>query len=90
MKYRMQLQGQLWVTGKEWVDWMSWYPEQPAFRVRVYPDPMIQAKLDLYMPQFIAELDRNVDRLLEKGVVFHDHAFDSKHEKYGSETEERK
>ena len=51
-----QLQGQLWVTGRAWVDFMSYHPGLPPLIVRVEPDPAYQAALDEHIPTFCDEL----------------------------------
>jgi len=38
-KYRWQVQGQLWVTGREWLDFVSYHPATGGVIVRVEPDP---------------------------------------------------
>ena len=68
-----QLQGQLWVTGREWVDFMSYHPDLPPGPgdkgpIRVYPDPKFQASLGEALPEFHAELMAGRSRLIEKGV----------------------
>ena len=44
-EHRMQVQGQLWVTGRAWCDFMSYCPGLPPLLVRVEPDPKVQAAL---------------------------------------------
>ena len=68
-EYRAQVQGQLWVTGRAWADFMSYCPELPPFLIRVEPDPKFQAALDDHMPVFHAELMAGRQRLIEKGVT---------------------
>ena len=67
--YKAQVQGQLWVTGRAWADFMSYCPELPPFLIRVEPDPKFQAALDDHMPVFHAELMAGRARLLDKGVT---------------------
>ena len=66
--YKVQVQGQLWVTGRAWADFMSYAPELPPMLVRVEPDKKFQAALDDHMPTFHAELMAGRERLREKGV----------------------
>ena len=68
-KHIPQLQGQLWVTGREWVDFCSYHPDFPPFLKRVEPDPKYQDALDVLMPKFTAHLVELRESLLEMGVV---------------------
>ena len=54
--YVMQVQGQLWVTGRAWVDFMSYCPELPPFIVRVAPEAKMQDALDAAIPAFVAQM----------------------------------
>ena len=65
-KHMPQLQGQLWVTGREWVDFMSFHPLFPAFVERVYPDPPYQAALESALPQFAGEIEAMRVRAVEE------------------------
>lgn len=56
-KYRMQIQAQLWVTGRPWADFYSWHPDYPPYLFRCAPDPMLHEALDTHMPKFLDELD---------------------------------
>ena len=38
-QHSMQVQGQLWVTGRAWCDFLSWHPDLPPFLVRVEAGP---------------------------------------------------
>ena len=67
--YKAQVQGQLWVTGRAWADFMSYCPELPPFLIRVEPDRKFQSALDDHMPTFHAELMAGRARLLDKGVT---------------------
>ena len=67
-EHKMQVQGALWVSGKAWVDFMSFYPSLPPLIVRVMPDPKIQKLLDVVMPKFISVLLFGRERLVKLGV----------------------
>lgn len=54
--YRMQAQGELWVTGRKWVDLISYSPVMPAKVVRIEPDPDVFAAFDRELPRFAAEV----------------------------------
>ena len=63
----MQCQGALWITGREWIDFASYVPEQPMFVTRILPDPAIFAALDKAVPAFIDEILRRRERLVKLG-----------------------
>ncbi len=44
-EYFQQIQGQLYVTGRKWVDFVSYYPGLKPLIVRVEPDKKFQAAL---------------------------------------------
>lgn len=50
-EYRIQLQGELYVTGRKWVDFMAYHPNLPSLVVRVKPDliliPRIKTELEI-------------------------------------------
>ena len=68
-KYAMQVQGQLWVSGRAWCDFVSYYPGLPVFIKRVEPDSKIQTVLDEIMPHFVAEVLAGRERMRSLGVV---------------------
>ena len=67
--YIIQRQAQLWVSGRKWVDFMSYYPGLPPVLDRTDADPKIQAAFDEHMPVFIEELLAGRQALLDAGVV---------------------
>ena len=67
-EYRAQVQGQLWVTGRDWCDFMSYFPKLPPFITRVYPDPMYHDALSSALPSFNLELEAGREELIRLGV----------------------
>lgn len=57
-----QLQGQLWVSGRQWVDFVSYWPGLPMFLKRVHRDEEFIAKLADAVDAFESELDALVSR----------------------------
>ena len=68
-QYFMQVQGQLWVTKRQWCDFVSYHPDFPLFIHRVYPVEAIQVALDMWVEHFLKELELGKARLREYGVV---------------------
>ena len=54
--YFPQVQGQLLVTGREWVDIQAYFPGLPSVIVRVEKDPEYQELLDLALRGFVERM----------------------------------
>lgn len=52
-----QVQGQLWVSGRDWCDFVSYWPKLPLFVTRVYRDEAYIAALAKAVAEFNEELD---------------------------------
>lgn len=65
--YYPQVQGQLWVTGRSWLDIMSYHPEMPPALIRVERDEKFIASLAAAVEAFSGELERVVLELDAKG-----------------------
>lgn len=52
-EYKYQVQGQLFVTGAKWCDFMSYYPNMKPFIKRIYPDTEIFEKFENRMSELI-------------------------------------
>lgn len=62
-EYYTQVQGQLFVTGREWVDFMSYFPGLRPLIVRETPDATFQRLLKSELELFTQELDALVEKL---------------------------
>lgn len=65
--YIPQVQGQLYVTGRAWVDWFSFHPELPPSRIRTYRDEEYIAKLKSALDEFNGKMREKLSRLAEMG-----------------------
>ena len=54
--YFQQVQGQLFVTERDWCDFMSYVPKMRPFITRVYPDLEFHKKLEKELDKFCDEL----------------------------------
>lgn len=57
-----QVQGQLWVSGRAYCDFVSYWPKLPLFCIRVERDEKYIATLAQEVADFIGELDALVER----------------------------
>lgn len=63
--YYQQCQGQLYVTGRKWVDLMSYYPGLKPVIVRIARDEELIKALDAEIEGFYAELKATIKKLQE-------------------------
>jgi hypothetical protein len=63
--YTCQCQGQLFVTDRKWLDFVSYYPAMPPLVVRVYPDRKVIDPLREELKSFVKELKEVVNKLKE-------------------------
>jgi len=61
--YLPQVQGQLFVTGREWCDFMVYVPGIAPFIKRVYPSTDFHKALEIELTVFTAELKQLIERL---------------------------
>ncbi len=57
-----QVQGQLWVSGRAWCDFVAYWPKLPLFHVRVERDEAYIATLSQAVADFVGELDSYIER----------------------------
>lgn len=67
--YFPQVQGQLWVTGRKWLDILSFHPEMPNEIVRVERDEEYIAKLEALVTSFSEELEAKSRELAARGWI---------------------
>jgi predicted phage-related endonuclease len=51
-----QVQGQLWISGRQWVDFVSYWPGLPLFVTRVQRDETYIATIAAEVDEFLAEM----------------------------------
>jgi predicted phage-related endonuclease len=68
-EHRKQVQGQLWVSGREFVDFVSYCPGLPLFVKRVTRDERLIAEIKVAVDDFIGELDMMVGKLQQYRVA---------------------
>lgn len=61
--YVQQTQGQLYVTGRKWCDFISYYPSIRPLVVRVYPDVNFHKLLEIELTSFSLELEQIIARI---------------------------
>ena len=67
--YKVQVQGQLYVTERKWCDVVSYHPELPSVIVRVERDEEYIAKLDAALHAFTEQLALAKAELQRRGLL---------------------
>jgi hypothetical protein len=68
-EHKAQVQGNLWISERQWWDFVSYCPDLPLFRTRVYRDDQYIADLAKAVDQFNEELDGLIDRIRRYGMA---------------------
>lgn len=71
-KYRCQVQGQLWLCERDWIDTESYSPDLPTVIVRQHRDDAFIAKLANGVNQFLDYLDESKLKLQKELGLFPD------------------
>lgn len=66
-EYKVQLQGQLWVCEREWVDIISFYPDIRDAQFRVTRDDLFIKELEAHVRSFCRQLDEITEEFRERG-----------------------
>lgn len=61
-EYKAQVYGQLLVTGREWSDFVSYWPGLPMLRIRVTRDLEYMSTILSAITQFNTEVDAIVEK----------------------------
>ncbi len=67
-EYWPQVQGQLWISERQWVDILSYHPEMPPALIRVERDEAFIKMLSAAVTTFSEVLEANYQLLLERGI----------------------
>jgi len=68
-EYIPQIQGQLYVTGRKWCDWLAYSPEIPSLTIRVERDEEYITKLSGALHKFLEKIALKKHKLIELGYL---------------------
>lgn len=66
--YTPQVQGQLWVTGRKWCDWISYCPyvkDRPFYDTRILRDEKYINVLKKAVGDFVIEMDKMIETIID-------------------------
>ncbi|MGJ4997274.1 hypothetical protein ACQR0Z_22820 [Bradyrhizobium sp. HKCCYLS3077] len=66
-EHKAQVQGTLWLSGREWWDISVYWPGMPQFVKRAYRDEPYIQRLVVEVERFNAELDEIVTQIRKRG-----------------------
>jgi putative phage-type endonuclease len=62
-EYTHQIQGQLYVTGRKWSDFVAYHPSLPLIVKRVYPDPIMIKEIEIALNIAIGEAKEIISKI---------------------------
>lgn len=68
-QYVPQVQGQLYVTGARWCDFLSYHPDMPPVLLRIERDDTFIARLYAELAKLIDTVDARKAKLAERGIA---------------------
>lgn len=63
LEYKPQVMGNLWISGREWWDFLAFHPDMNFFELRIYRDEPYIKKMDQHINDFVDELFDNYEKL---------------------------
>ena len=75
-EYRAQLQGQMFITGCEWVDIMAYHPQIKPVVHRVYRDDGYIGKLEEALRDFRKRMNEKCQILIDSGYLVIEDTYD--------------
>lgn len=62
-EHRAQVQGQLWISGRKWLDFVSYCPGLPPVMLRIEREPVYMAEIAKAVSAFLVDLDALTARI---------------------------
>lgn len=59
LEYKPQVMGSLWISEREWWDFLAFHPSMDFFEIRVYRDEEYIKKMEQHLSDFVDELQAN-------------------------------
>ena len=66
LEYKTQVMGSLWISEREWWDFLAFHPSMDFFEVRVYRDEEYIKNMAQHINDFVDELHNNYEKILKR------------------------
>lgn len=63
LEYKTQVMGNLWISEREWWDFVAFHPNMKMFKIRVYRDEEYIRKMAQHVNDFIHEMLENYEKI---------------------------
>lgn len=63
LEYKPQVMGSLWISGRDWWDFLAFHPSMDFYQIRVYRDEDYIKKMNQHIMDFVDELQNNYEKL---------------------------
>jgi len=69
LEYKPQVMGNLWISEREWWDFLAFHPVMKFFQIRVYRDEEYIKKMEQHINDFVDELNEGFDKIAKQGTL---------------------
>lgn len=66
LEYKPQVMGSLWISGREWWDFLAFHPSMDFFEIRVYRDEDYIKKMSQHINDFVDEMQTHYEKILSR------------------------
>lgn len=63
LEYKTQVMGNLWISEREWLDFVAFHPNMKMFKVRVYRDEEYIKKMAQHVNDFVDEMLESYEKI---------------------------
>jgi hypothetical protein len=63
LEYKTQVMGNLWISEREWWDFVAFHPSMKMFKIRVYRDEEYIRKMAQHINDFVDEMLENYEKI---------------------------
>lgn len=65
LEYKTQVMGNLWLSEREWWDFLAFHPSMDFFEIRVYRDEKYIKQMSQHINDFVDEMQNNYEKILK-------------------------
>ena len=68
LEYKPQVMGNLWISGREWWDFLAFHPDMDFYEIRVYRDEEYIKKMAKHINDFVDEMQNSFEKIKKRYI----------------------